>query len=81
MSDNTCFTHAEAQVLQGAKISTTVAFSGVPKGTSGTVMRADQGRNGYTVAVQWELPGRAQPLIDWFSKAEFERYLQEWEES
>lgn len=71
------FTKGEAEALRGIQIRTTVEFSGVPKGTAGTVARADQSsRDGYTVAIQWDLPGRDRPLVDWFGKAEFERYLE-----
>jgi hypothetical protein len=85
------FTKTEADVLNGTRIRTMVEFSGVPQGTTGTVMGAAEtgrdtaavfmqpgkaGSEGYTVAIQWDLPGRDKPLVDWFSKADFERYLQ-----
>lgn len=85
------FTKGETEVLWGARIRTSVEFSGVPKDTAGTVTGANKtgrdtagsfmrtgkaGPDGYTVAIQRDLPGRGKPLVDWFSKAEFERYLQ-----
>lgn len=74
---NRYFTKTAAEALQGVRIQTTVEFSGVPKATTGTVTRADPaGENRYAVAIQWDLPGRAKPLTDWFSQTEFEKYLQ-----
>jgi len=79
------FKKAEAEALQGNRIRTMIEFSGVPRDTTGTITGADKtGRNtagvfmrlgkagpeGYTVAIQWDLPGRGKPLVDWFSKAE-----------
>ena len=85
------FKKAEAEALQGNRIRSMVEFSGVPKDTTGTITGADKtgryaagafmrpgkaGPEGYTVAIQWDLPERGKPLVDWFSKTEFERYLQ-----
>jgi hypothetical protein len=43
-------------------------------------MRADEvhpGRGCYDVAIQWNLPGRVKPLVDGFSKEEYQRFLEE----
>jgi len=71
------FSWGEAMALIGQRIRTSTEFSGVPAGMDGKVTRADSaGRDdGYTVAIQWELPGRANPLVDWFTRDEFYRYL------
>lgn len=62
----------------GRQIITLVAFSGVPKHTAGQVVRADKSNNGYTVVIQWTLPQRrTQPLVDWFTKNEYQQYLEE----
>jgi hypothetical protein len=71
----------------GKRIQTLVDFSCVPKGTRGVVRRADpvnifNGNNGslskfYRVAIEWHLPSRCFPLVDWFTKDEYERYLEE----
>ena len=59
------------------KIRTDYEFSGVPKGTTGTVIdveRDDMG-NIKEYAIQWDLE-RAKPLVDWFTADEFVDYLQ-----
>lgn len=61
----------------GTRIKTLVAFSGIAAGTFGQVIQADPTEGGYTLAIQWELPGRAKPLVDWFSREEYERFLRE----
>jgi len=65
--------------LVGQRIRTLTEFSGVPAGTGGKVTRADSaGRDdSYTVAIQWELSGRADPLVDWFTRDEFYHYLEQ----
>ena len=95
------FTKSEAERLVGKKIRTLVGFSGVPNGTTGTVIRADPaGRvkigddftEEFDLAIEWDLPSPAhtplagavplgasvlagKPLVDWFTKDEYERYL------
>jgi hypothetical protein len=72
------FSRGEALALVGQRIRTLVEFSGVLAGTGGKVTRADEGGCGsYTVAIQWELPGRSSPLVDWFRRGEFYRYLEQ----
>lgn len=69
------FTPAEARAKVGQRIRTRVPFSGVPKGTTGTVLEPDDEL--VTLPIQWDLPGRTRPLVDWFSRWEYERYLEE----
>ncbi len=101
------FTQAEAAAKVGRQIQTRVDFSGVPRGTTGRVVSADEAgwakppfgkeEEVYDVAIQWELPRpepsanlvisvgaepylhiqTGKPLIDWFTKDEYERYLDE----
>ncbi len=71
------FDQATALRKVGQRIRTQMAFSGVPQGTFGQVIQADAKDGGYTLAIQWELPERAKPLVDWFSRAEYERFLRE----
>jgi len=101
------FSQAEAEAKVGTRIRTLVEFSGVPVGTTGRVISADQagwakppfGREEevYDVAIQWDLPRpkpfadlvipagaepyihirTGKPLVDWFTKDEYERYLDE----
>ena len=69
------FTPLEARAKTGQRIKTLVAFSGVPKGTAGIVLEPTD--EPVTLPIQWDLPGRIRPLVDWFSKWEYERYLLE----
>lgn len=100
------FTKPEAEAKVGRKVQTSVAWSGVPKGTTGQVVRADSaGRvklpfgesvEVYDVAIQWDLPAEpptvmssssagerftyirtGKPLMDSFTKSEYEKYLVE----
>jgi hypothetical protein len=71
----------------GKHVQTTVAFSGVPRNTKGIVVRADivcrrKMPHGeiielFDLAIQWNLPDRYTPLLDWFSQDEYERFLVE----
>ena len=78
MTENRLFDSATALSKVGRRIQTLVAFSGVPRGTFGQVIQADPGEGGYSLAIQWVLAGReGKPLVDWFSRAEYERFLRE----
>jgi hypothetical protein len=78
MSGRTLFDGSTALANVGRRIKTLVGFSGVPRGTLGEVIRADKSGEGYTLAIQWELRERhGKPLVDWFTKSEYERYLEE----
>jgi hypothetical protein len=71
------FTKHEAETIIGRRIKTNVDFSGVPKGTFGRVVRADDdGRGGYSVGIEWTMQ-RSRPLVDWFTKDEYKRFLEE----
>lgn len=72
------FKEEQARIKIGKRIRTSVEFSGVPRGTAGTVTRYDcTGRpNAYTVGVSWDLE-RSTPLVDWFRKGEYDRFLVE----
>ena len=59
----------------GQRIATRVDFSEeVPRYTTGTVVSAG-GLD--TVAVQWDIPANQRPLLDWFTRDEYERFLSE----
>jgi hypothetical protein len=64
-----------AASLIGRRIQTRIGWSGVPAGTTGRVMRAD---NSYTedgrfsLVIRWDLPDQGKPLEDWFDAIEFE---------
>jgi hypothetical protein len=71
------FTREEAQRKSGTRIRTLREFSGVPKGTEGTVVNMYPSCGFFGLDVQWDLPGRFKPLVDGFSKWEYETFLQE----
>jgi hypothetical protein len=70
------WTSGEAAALLGRRVRTKVAFSGVPAGTTATVVRVDCGHAGCTVALEWDLPARPTSLIDWFRRSEWERFIE-----
>lgn len=54
------------------KVMTKIAFSGVPKGTTGTAERDKR-----LWKITWDLERRStKPLVDWFSDSEFNQYLE-----
>lgn len=101
------FSQAEAEAKVGRRIRTLVEFSGVPLGTTGQVISADEAgwakppfgkeEEVFDVAIQWDLPRpepfadlvippsaepyihirTGKPLVDWFTKDEYEKYLDE----
>ena len=78
------FSRAEAEAKVGRHIQTRVEFSGVPIGTTGWVISADeagwakpafgQEEEVYDVAIQWDLP-RPEPFADLVIPAGGEPYL------
>lgn len=71
------FTAKEASEKIGRRVKALAEFAGVPIGTTGEVVAADEAPGGYDVAVEWDLPGRARPLQDWVTKDEYETRLLE----
>ncbi len=72
------FTEAEAEGKIGCIIRSVIEFRGVPEGTRGKVIRADAVKVGkFSVGIEWELPVSGKPLVDWFSKDDYEQYLLE----
>ena len=70
------FSLAEAAAKIGTWAETLVAFSGVPKGTTGVVVHSDEAASGFAVGMQGELPERRTKLmVDWFSKDAYEECL------
>ena len=67
MKERENFNFDEAQAKVGRRVKTLVEFSGVPKATTGQVIRADaagkvkppfdEAREVFDVAIQWDLPG------------------------
>jgi hypothetical protein len=81
----TYYEREEANSKIGKKIRTLHEFSGVPEGTTGTVLNAYKvteypPKNRYGLTIQWDLlnlDGIYQPILDGFSKDEYEQFLQE----
>ena len=79
------FSEEEALTKVGKRIRTGVEFSGVPRGSVGRVIRADRATGGFDLAIAWDLPSAVRglradptkPLVDWFTKDEYERFLDE----
>jgi hypothetical protein len=84
------FTREEAAEKHGVIVQTTISILDVPRGTRGTVVRsAKTPDDGYSVAIEWQrapdqphehapdadTPQPADPIIDWFTKSEYERYV------
>ena len=74
------FTEAEARGKVGRRVKTIVEFSGVPKGTTGRVLRADsagwvkpasgKAAEVYDLAIEWDLPAESEALIPAISAGE-----------
>ena len=85
------FTREEAAEKQGVIVQTHVAIFEIPKDTCGTVVQSAMTDDGYSFAIAWKFtPDRPydhdrdagfdpspDPIIDWFTKNEYERYLTE----
>jgi hypothetical protein len=79
-------TQAEAQAKVGKVVRSLQEVASVPQGTLADVIAADpmgtskpmfgEAFQVFDVAVQWRLQ-ELKPLVDWFSKEEYEKYLQE----
>jgi hypothetical protein len=55
-----------------------VEFSGVPKGTTGKAYGQTKRSTGTAITqVEWDLPYWHKPLVDWFSRDEYCRFLAE----
>jgi hypothetical protein len=70
-----------AEALIGQRVRSLVEFRGVPRGTTGKVVRADPTPTGdgdrYEVGVEWDLPSFGRPRIDTFSRDEYYTNLEE----
>ena len=73
------FGREAAEALIGQRVRALVEFRGVPKGTTGKVVRMDPADNNdtYTVGVEWDLPSRGKPPVDTFTRDQYYRYLEE----
>lgn len=74
------FSYQETSSKIGKSIVALREFSGVSEGTKGQVIGIDKmGKHPeeWDVKIQWDLPERFKPLVDWFSKEEYESYLKE----
>jgi hypothetical protein len=85
------FTKAEAEAKGGKRVRTLVEWSGVPRGTTGTVVKADymgkrkpafeDWQDTWDVVIEWNLPepplARRRRIRDWFPRWEYERFLTE----
>jgi hypothetical protein len=70
MADRT-FTKAEAQAKVGMRVRTRIAFTEIPQGAIGTIIRPDRVIDGYDLEVAWVWAGRLTPWIAWITKDEY----------
>ena len=69
------FDYVQVAKLVGRRVRTKVAWSGVPVGTTGRIVCAD---NSYTesgrlaLVIRWDLPEQSKPLEDWFDVNAFQ---------
>ena len=73
----TRFTAEEAREKLHRRVKSLVGFAGVPQGTTGVVVGADEAGGGFDLLVEWEQADRLQPLRDWITKDEYEAGLVE----
>jgi hypothetical protein len=72
------FGREAAVALIGQRVRALVEFRGVPRGTTGKVVRIDPaGGDRYGVGVEWDLPYSGKPPIDTFSRDEYYTNLEE----
>ena len=77
------FSKDQAEALLGKKIRSLADFSGIPAGTTGTVVAIDEVyTEGFDVVIEWDLGDRlygaqTKQLRDWFTRDEFEKFLVE----
>lgn len=79
---STYFTEDEAKEKVGKEIKTRYAFAGVPEGSAGKVTGIFEipfsSVNRFGVYVTWRIPNAPSiPMIDGFSKDEYEQFLEE----
>jgi len=81
------FTKEEAEAKIGQRIRTQVAWASIPAGTHGTVVGIDEmGKTKpaatvpiviFSVVIKWDVTNHQQTLTDWFTRQEYEQYLEE----
>jgi hypothetical protein len=81
------FTQEEAEAKIGQRIRTKVTWASIPVGTHGTVVGIDEmGKTKsaatvpiviFDVVIRWDVTNHQQTLTDWFTKEEYEQYLEE----
>jgi hypothetical protein len=70
------FTEEEVKAKGGTHVRALVGAYEVPQGKTGVVIDAMPAGDGYDVCVEWESDGDS-VLQDWFTKDEYERFLEE----
>lgn len=53
----TTFTQEETEIKVGQRVRTLADLFGIPKGTEGVVIRAEQGKTEWFAVVQWSVDG------------------------
>jgi len=72
------FAADEAQDKIGRRVCLRKQYAGIPAGTNGRVIQADEIHpDFYDLLVEWETPTAGQSAPAWFTQDEFEQYLAE----
>jgi len=74
------YTARAARALIGKTFESLIEFSGVPQGTRGKVVGADDaGLGHWDVVIEWDMPDHTKPsgqgLRDWFAQDEMARFM------
>ena len=78
------FSKEQAEALLGKRIRSLADFSGIPAGTTGTVVAMDEVyTEDFDVVIEWDFGGslhgaQTKALRDWFTPDEFEKFLVEY---
>lgn len=72
------FSEAEARAKVGQRVRAWIEWPGLTKGATGTVVDIFHvGDNSFEVIIQWDVPHPNRPCGDWFTKSEYEVFLEE----
>ena len=79
MNEREYFTEAEARALLGRRVRTRSEWGDAREDTAGVVTRVEQSttRLGWIVGITWDWPRKNDPLMDWFDRGQYERWIKE----
>lgn len=72
------FSEAEARAKLGQRVKAWIELPGLTKGATGTVVDIFHvGDELFELIIQWDVPNPNRPCGDWFTKFEYELFLEE----